>query len=320
MKAISVEEFGGPEVLKLQTIADPVPAAGQVLVRVHAAGINPVETYIRSGQYAALPELPFTPGNDAAGVVEAVGAGVETLRPGDRVYTAGTVSGAYAELTVADAARVHPLPDNASFQQGAALGVPYATAYRALFQRARARAGETVLVHGATGGVGLAAVQLAYAAGLRVIATGGSEEGRQQATAQGAEHVLDHHAEGYLQELLRLTGGRGVDLILEMLANVNLGRDLGVLAHGGRVVVIGNRGPVEINARDAMARDAAILGMLLPNTSASDHASIHSGLRAGLATGALKPVVAEELALEQAPRGHELVMQPGARGKIVLVP
>lgn len=320
MKAIRVERFGGPEVLRMATVADPEPGKDQVVVRVRAAGVNPVETYVRSGKYAALPELPYTPGTDAAGVIEAVGPGVDGFRTGDRVYTAGTVSGSYAELALADAANVHRLPERTSFAQGAALGVPYATAYRALFQRAQARAGETLLVHGGTGGVGLAAIQLAVAAGLRVIATGGSEAGRKLAADQGAEHVLDHHREGYLGELEQLTGGRGVDVILEMLANVNLGRDLGVLAHAGRVVVIGSRGTVEINPRDLMARDAAIFGMILWKTPAADATSIHAGLYGGLASGALNPVVAEELPLADVPRAHELVMQAGARGKYVLVP
>ncbi|MGH8148320.1 MAG: NADPH:quinone reductase, partial [Rhodanobacteraceae bacterium] len=231
MKAIRVKQFGEPEVLQLDTVPDPKPGKGQVVVRVHAAGVNPVETYVRSGKYAALPELPCTPGTDAAGVIEAVGPGVEGFRVGDRVYTAGTVSGSYAELALADAANVHRLPERTSFAQGAALGVPYATAYRALFQRAHARAGETLLVHGGTGGVGLAAIQLAVSAGLRVIATGGSDAGRKLAAEQGAEHVLDHHRDGYLQEVASLTGGQGVDVILEMLANVNLGHNLGVLAH-----------------------------------------------------------------------------------------
>lgn len=320
MQAIRVHQFGGPEVLKLDTAADPAPGEGQVVVRVRAAGVNPVETYVRAGKYAALPELPFTPGSDAAGVIEAVGAGVAGFRAGERVYTAGTLSGAYAELTLANAASVHRLPDNASFAQGAALGVPYATAYRALFQRARARAGETLLVHGGTGGVGLAAIQLAVAAGMHVVATGGSNDGRKLAAAQGAERVLDHHREGYLDELMQATDGRGADVILEMLANANLGRDLTVLAQAGRVVVIGSRGPVEINPRDLMGRDAAILGMILWKTPADELASIHAGLYGGLASGALKPVIAEELPLAQAPRAHELVMQAGARGKVVLVP
>lgn len=320
MQAIRVHQFGGPEVLKLDTAADPAPGEGQVVVRVRAAGVNPVETYVRAGKYAALPELPFTPGSDAAGVIEAVGAGVAGFRAGERVYTAGTLSGAYAELTLANAASVHRLPDNASFAQGAALGVPYATAYRALFQRARARAGETLLVHGGTGGVGLAAIQLAVAAGMHVVATGGSNDGRKLAAAQGAERVLDHHREGYLDELMQATDGRGADVILEMLANANLGRDLTVLAQAGRVVVIGSRGPVEINPRDLMGRDAVILGMILWKTPADELASIHAGLYGGLASGALKPVIADELPLAQAPRAHELVMQAGARGKVVLVP
>lgn len=320
MQAVRVETFGGPEVLRVRTVADPAPGPGQVVIRVRAAGINPVETYIRAGHYAALPQLPCTPGTDAAGVIEAVGPQVENLRAGQRVYTGGSVSGTYAELTLANAADVHLLPDQATFPQGAALGVPYATAYRGLFQRAHARAGETLLVNGGTGGVGLAAIQLAHAAGLRVFATGGSAAGRKLAADQGAEAVLDHHRDDYLTELLQRTGGRGMDVILELRADVNLGHDLAVLAHAGRVVVIGSRGPVEINPRDLMSRDAAILGVLLWKTPPADAASIHAALYAGLAVGALKPVIARELPLDEAPRAHELVMQPGAHGKIVLIP
>lgn len=320
MKAIRVEEFGGPEVLRVRSVGNPVPGPGQVLVRVHAVGVNPVETYIRAGHYAALPELPYTPGTDAAGIIEAVGPRAERFQPGQRVYTSGSASGTYAELALADVSDVHPLPDSVSFQQGAALGIPYATAYRALFQRAQARAGEKILIHGGTGGVGLAAVQLAYAAGLHVFATGGSDAGRKLAASQGAEHVLDHHREGYLQELMQLAGGHGMDVILEMRADVNLGRDLEILAPGGRVVVIGSRGPVEINPRELMARDAAILGMILFKAPPAEAASIHAALCGGLSVGALKPVVAEELPLDEAPRAHALVMQASARGKIVLVP
>lgn len=318
MQAIQVLEFGGPEVLTVRDLPDPAAGPGQVVVDVRAIGINPVETYIRAGVYPVLPELPFVPGHDAAGVVEAVGDGVEGLQPGDRVYTAGTLSGAYAAKTLANAGTVHKLPDNVSFEQGAALGVPYTTAYRALLQRAQARPGETVLVHGATGGVGIAAVQLACAAGMRVIATGGSDAGRQLATRYGAEHVLDHGQKDYLARVPELTGGAGADVILEMLANVNLGRDLGVLARKGRVVVIGSRGTVEINPRDTMGRDAAILGMALPNVAPDEYASIHAALGAGLANGTLVPEIALRLKLEQAPEAHERVMQPGAHGKIVL--
>ncbi len=320
MKAIRIRELGGPEVMRLEDVPALQAAAGQVVVRVKAAGVNPVDIYIRSGTYTRKPALPYTPGADAAGVVEAVGAGVTRVAAGDRVYIAGTLSGAYAEQALCSESQVHRLPPQFSFAQGAALGVPYLTAYRALFQVARATPGETLLVHGATGGVGVAAVQLARAAGLKVIGTGGTEKGRELAGREGAHHVLDHRAPDYLDHLRQLTGGRGVDVVLEMLANVNLGKDLPLLALGGRVVVIGSRGTVEINPRDAMSRDAAILGMTLFNISERDAASIHAALAAGLEKGTLRPVVGREMPLAEAPRAHQAVMEPGAYGKIILVP
>lgn len=320
MKAIRVHEFGGPEVLRLEEVPEPRPGAGQVLVHVRAVGVNPVETYVRTGGHASKPALPYTPGTDAAGVVEAVGEGVTRTRAGERVYTAGTLSGAYAKLALCDESQVHSLPAQISFAQGAGVGVPYATAYRALFQRARGVAGETVLVHGATGGVGLAAVQLARAAGLRVVGTGGTERGRQLAAAEGAHDVLDHGAADYLEQLSALTGGRGVDVILEMLANVNLGKDLTALARGGRVVVVGSRGAVEINPRDAMGRDASIHGMTLMNVTPQESRGIHAALVAGLENGTLRPIVGQEMPLAEAKRAHEAVMEPGAHGKIVLIP
>lgn len=320
MKAIRVREFGAADVMRLEDVPDPRPAATQLVVRVRAAGVNPVDAYIRSGAYARTPELPYTPGTDAGGTVEAVGANVRRFRVGDRVYTDASATGTYAELALCEEANVHALPEQITFAQGASLGVPYVTAHRALFGRAQARAGETVLVHGATGGVGIATVQLARAAGLTVIGTGGTEEGRQLVAREGAHHVLDHRAENYLSELTALTEGRGVDVIVEMLANVNLDRDLGVLARFGRVVVVGNRGRVEIDPRQAMGRDASIHGMTAFNISPEERASIHAALRAGLESGTLRPVVRVELPLAEAARAHEEVMKSGAFGKIVLVP
>ena len=320
MRAIRVHETGGPEVMRLEEVPDPEPAADEVVVRVRAIGVNPVDTYRRAGIYGRAPDLPWTPGSDASGVVERVGDSVTRLRPGDRVYTDHTAVRAYAELLLSREAQLHPLPAGASFAAGASLGVPYATAYRALFQRGAATAGETLLVHGGTGGVGIAAVQLARAAGLTVIATGGSEAGREEARRQGAHEVLDHHRPYYLDRVTLLTGGNGVDLVLEMLANVNLGRDLTVLAKRGRVVVVGSRGPVQIDPRDTMTRDADIRGLTLFNTPADDLAAIHAALFTGLESGALSPVIREEIPLADAPLAHERVMAPGAHGKIVLVP
>ncbi|MBI1737253.1 MAG: NADPH:quinone reductase [Candidatus Rokubacteria bacterium] len=320
MKAIRVSEYGGPAVLKVEEIPTPQPGPSQVLVRHHAVGVNPVDTYLRANVDNRGPKLPYTPGSDAAGVVEAVGSGVTAVKPGDRVYVGGTVTGAYAELAVCELTQVHPLPANVTFAQGAAMNIPYATAYHALFHRGHGDAGETVLVHGASGGVGTGAVQLARARGMTVIGTAGTEKGRRLVTEQGAHHVLDHTASGYLDELLRLTGGRGVDVVLEMLANVNLAKDLGVMAMHGRIVVIGNRGTIEINPRAAMNKNAAILGMALYHATPSQLAGIHAALVEGLRNGTLRPVIAQELPLAQAARSHEAVMADGHHGKIVLAP
>lgn len=320
MKAIRVHEFGGPEVLKLEDVPDLKPGAGQVVVRIYAAGVNPVETYIRTGTYASKPNLPYTPGNDAAGVLAAIGEGVK-LKAGERVYVSGSLSGTYAEQALCSEAHVHRLPDNVSFEQGAAMGVPYGTAFRGLFQRGEARAAETLLIHGASGGVGTAAVQLARAAGIRVIGTAGSERGMELVQGEGAQQVLNHSSDGYLDELMKLTEGRGVDLVLEMLANKNLGKDLTVLAKHGRVVVIGSRGPVEINPRDAMGRDADIRGTTLMNTTEQEYKEMHAALVAGLENGTLRPVIGQRIPLAEASRAHTEVMKPsGAHGKIVLLP
>ena len=319
MKAIRVHEFGGPEVMKLEEVPDLTAGPGQVVVSVKAVGVNPVDTYIRSGAYAVKPPLPYTPGLDAAGTVEAVGQGVERVK-GERVYAAGTLSGAYAEQALCDASQVHHLPDWVSFAQGAGVNVPYATAYRALYHRAHGQPGETILVHGASGGVGIAAVQIARAGGFTVIGTAGTEKGRELVLEQGAHHVVDHRKEGYAEEIMALTKGRGVDVILEMLANVNLAKDLTLLALRGRVVVIGSRGSIEIDPRATMQRDLSILGLTLMNASKEELVSIHAALVAGLENGTLNPVVGRQMPLAEAARAHREVMEPGAYGKIVLVP
>ena len=324
MKAIRVHKTGEPDVLQYEDAPAPQVGPGQVLIRVRAAGVNPVDTYIRAGRYAQMPAMPYIPGGDAAGVVEAVGKEVNALKPGDRVYTAGgnarLLNGCYAELVACDADLACSLPSSVTFSQGAAVGVVYATATRALHHKAHAIPGETVLIHGASGGVGLAAVQLARAHGLRIIGTAGSERGRQLVREQGAQYVLDHTKADYLDDVMRMTDGRGANVILEMLANVNLAKDLTVVAKFGRIVVIGNRGRVEIDARQAMGKDASVLGMTLFNISDADMASINSYMMAGLANGTLKPVVGKEFPLADAAKAQDAVMAPGAHGKIVLLP
>jgi NADPH2:quinone reductase len=320
VKAILVHQFGGPEVLKLEEVPTPKPAAGQVLVRISAAGVNPYDTYTRNGTYAIKPALPYTPGGDAAGVVEAVGSGVTKVKPGDRVYTANTLTGAYAEYALALEKQVHPLPAKITFAQGAGVWVPYGTAYYALHLRTKARAGETVLIHGASGGVGTAAVQMARAIGLTVFGTASTEKGLDLATREGAHHVFNHTKAGYQEQILKTTGGRGVDLILEMLANVNLGHDLKLLATHGRVVVIGSRSDATITPRDLMSRRASVHAFTLWGITEAEEQEIHAGIVAGLDNGTLRPIVGKELPLAEASRAHKDVMEPGAFGKIVLVP
>ena len=347
MKAVRVHRFGDPEVLVVEEIPEPSPGPGEVLVRVVVAGVNPVDTYVRSGAYAELPGLPYTPGGDAGGVVAAVGSltsaeaattsrrraaggpapedeppSARTWAPvaGARVYTSGSITGTYAELALCRVDDVHPLPREQTFAQGAAVGTPATTAFRALFQRGQAQSGETVLVHGGSGAVGLSAVQLAHAAGLTVLATAGSEAGRALVLEHGAAAVFDHHEPDHLDHARERTGGRGVDLVVELLANVNLGRDLPALAPRGRVVVVGSRGPVEVDPRDLMDREASILAMRLPNACADELAAAHAGVQAALEAGRLRPVVGRELPLAEAPEAHRLVIEGPALGKLVLAP
>jgi NADPH2:quinone reductase len=311
VRAVRVHEFGGPDVLVLEEVPRPQPVEGEALVRIQAAGVNPYETYVRAGVYTELPALPYTPGADGAGV---------RVDTGERVYLTGSLSGTYADYALCRQEDVRPLPDSLSYAQGAAVGVPYATAYRALFQRARATTGEHLLVHGASGGVGLPTVQLALAAGLSVIGTAGSEAGSELVAAQGDVRVLDHRDPAHLAAAVALTGGRGFDLVVEFLANVNLGDDLRALAPRGRVVVVGSRGHVEIDPRDLMNAEGTILGMRMPNARPDEVETARAAVDTGLRDGTLRPVVGRELPLAEAPRAHRLLMGRPALGRLVLVP
>jgi len=320
MKTITVHEFGGPEVMKFEELPTPRPGAGQVLVRIHAVGVNPYDTYMRNGTYTIKPPLPYTPGSDGAGVVEAVGESVKTVKRGDRVYVAKTLTGAYAEYALTLESQVHLLPANITYAQGAGIWVPYGTAYHALYQCTRARAGEMLLIHGASGGVGIAGVQMARAIGMIVLGTAGTEKGLELVKREGAHQVFDHTKQDYREQILKATGGRGVDLILEMLANVNLGHDLKLLALHGSVVVIGSRGDVTLTPRDIMTRRASIHAFTLWGLTEAEEKEIHPGLIAGMENGTLRPIVGKELPLAEAARAHKEILEPGAFGKIVLVP
>jgi len=324
VKAIRAHSFGGPEVLQLETVDDPVPGLGEVVVEVRAAGVNPADTYMRSGTYAIRPELPYTPGGDAGGVICAKGPDVTHHKVGDRVFVGTALSfdltGCYAEKVKRRASEVLPLAEGISFAQAATFGVSYPTAHYALFERGGAKAGETVFIHGASGSVGSSAIQLAKRAGLRVVGSAGTAKGLELVRAEGVDHAVNHTEAGYMNDVRRVTGGNGPELILEMLANVNLAADMDLAAKYGRIIVIGNRGEITVNPRVAMMKELDIRGIALWNATAAQIEPIMRDILAGVADGSLRPVVSREMRLSEAAAAHLAVLEHGIGGKIVLIP
>ncbi|MEA3361861.1 MAG: NADPH:quinone reductase [Thermodesulfobacteriota bacterium] len=320
MRAIRVHSFGDSNVMQLEEIPNLSVVNNQLKIEVKAIGVNPVDTYIRAGTYPIKPNLPYTPGKDAAGIITEIGPDVIHKKVGDRVYVCGSVSGSYAESLICEEDQAYSLPENISFSAGAALGVPYSTAAFALNFRARVLPGETILIHGASGAVGIAAIQIAKANGIRVIGTAGTKQGLKLILDQGVIAALNHNSENYLDPIDDLTCGLGVDVILEMLANVNLANDLKVLAKFGRVVVIGNRGTIEIDPRDTMGKNASILGMSLFSATTKELHQIHAVVKAGLIDGRYKPIIHSEMPMGDASKAHDLVLLNGVNGKIILIP
>ena len=318
MKGILVSEYGPPEVMQYTDLPMPEPNDSQLLIKVHATGINPVETYQREGSQGYTPELPFIPGRNASGVIAAMGKKVQGFSVGDRVFCNSTITGAYAEYALSSPDQTHPLPDHLSFSQGAALGTTYVTAYIALCIRGKAVSGETVLIHGASGGVGTAAVQMATAAGMNVIATAGTEEAKTMLVREGAKFVVDHNDPAHFQHILDHLG-HGMDLILEMLANKNLEEDLSLVNNHGRIVIIGSRGQIPITPRKLMIKNASIIGMLPGKDSSHEFAQAHLYINKGLQEGFLRPIIGKEISLQEASLAHHLVRESHAYGKIVLI-
>eukprot|EP00794_Sanderia_malayensis_P015709 gene15709-17294_t len=318
MKAIVFEKPGDESVLKVKEIARPEPSGDQVLVKIHVVGVNPVETIYRSGLMGQMKSPYHILGCDAGGVVESVGPDVTKFKKGDRVWTfyrENSGLGTYAEFCAIPEIYVFPLPANSSFKDAAALGVPYMTAADSL---ASSKPGETVLVHGASGGVGLPAVQFARNYGMTVIGTASTEEGLKLVRESGAHYALNHRSDDYAQKIAEITKGKGPDVILEMLANVNLQKDLDMIAMDGRIVVIGSRGNVEISPFSIMMKAVSIVGVVLlfaPQERVQRHAA---RINAGLEQGWLKPVVGKEYTMQQAPEAHREQMQGKAKGKITI--
>lgn len=323
MKAIQIKEFGGPEVLKLVEIAEPTPGSQEVRVTVHAAGVNPNEAYARTGTYGAyIPELPYTPGFDGAGVIDVVGEGVTHVKPGDRVYIGGFMAkrntGTYAEKVVVDAASVHPLTEELTFEQGASLGIPGLAAYQAIVLRAQVKAGDTVLIHGGSGAVGLVAIQIAKALGATVIATASTQEGRKLIRALGGDVALPHVVSGQYDELMAATNDQGPDVIIEMLANQNLETDMEIARNGARIVILGSRGTIQIDPRHTMTKGLTILGMSAINLDAAQTAEAYGELTKLVDEGEILPLVGDVMALEKAAEAHEQILTKKGNGKLVL--
>lgn len=322
MKAIRAHAFGGPDVLQADDIATPQPGSGEVLIEMRAAGVNPADTYMLGGSYAIRPDLPYTPGGDFAGVIAALGEDVTGWSAGDRVFVSAalgvSLTGGYADYVLRPAENLRPLPDGVSFEQAAALGVPYVTAHLGLFEKGRAARGETVFIHGASGAVGTAAIQLARRAGLTVIGSAGSAAGLDLIREQGVSLAVDHSSDTYLDAIRAATDGNGPDLILEMLADRNLAADMELAAKYGRIVIIGCRGDVTISPRLSMMKELTITGTAVWNAPRETVLGVLDDIAAGLADQSLAPVIGARFALDQAADAHRAVMEPGHRGKVVI--
>ena len=265
-----------------------------------------------------LPKLPYIPGREGAGIIEKVGSSVTKFAPGDRVWFSAPVTGSAAEYSVVESTSTFPLPDNVSFVEGSTLGIAYLTAYRALFVKARAQAGESVFIHGASGGVGLAAVQLGKAHGLQVYGSAGTEEGMEIIKSQGADFVINHNQNDYIDNLLDVRKD-GFSIILEMLANVNLNHDLVLISNFGRICIIGNRGEIQVDPRRLMQKEGSIVGVFLAHTSPHEMEHMGSAINVMLQNKQLKPVIDLELPLEKLDEAHtEVIEKRSSKGKIVI--
>jgi len=325
MRAVRIHEYGGPEVLVYEEAERPSPGSGQVLVRILAAAVNQIDVAIRRNAFPTPKQLPRILGSDGAGVVEATGADVDTVRPGDEIFFTGlsiSTDGSYAEYALLPAAVMAvPKPAVASFEQAASLGVATSAAWYALVRRGALKEGETVLVQGGAGGVGSAAVQLARALGARVLATVVHASDVAGVLELGAEAVIDASADDVPAEVKRLTDDKGVDLILELIASENLATDLGLIVRGGRIVVLG-AGPdpsLTVPTGAAIGVDATVLFANAGNAGRAGTAETLRQIAALVEQGRLKPVIGHVLPLEQARQAHEL-LEGHHFGKIVLVP
>ena len=323
MKAIVCEAFGGPEVLHLRDLPDPPPpGAGEVQVRIEARGVQYVDVLMLAGKYQFRPDPPFVPGNEGAGHVVAVGAGVSRFKPGDRVVSRQRL-GAFAQLGIAKESDCDPLPAGLSLEQGATFRNAYMTAYHALLQRGRLQAGDKVLIHGAAGGIGIPAIQLAKHFGATVIATASTDEKRAACLAEGADYAIDYQ-DGFRDRVMELTGGYGVDIIYDPVNGPTFEESLRCLAWGGRILILGFLGGAPAVARSnyLLIKGIEAIGVRLGGVYEQRPDLGVAANRALLdlaAAGQIKPLVWRSFPLEAAADAVQAVIDRKVIGKAVLV-
>jgi len=322
MKAIICNAFGAPEELRFADCPSPGVGAGQVRIRVHAAGVNFPDTLIIQGKYQFRPPFPFSPGAEVAGTVDAVGEGVAHVKPGDRVLGTG-IFGGYAEEMVVDASACFPIPDTMPFETAAGFLLTYGTSHHALKQRATLQPGETVLVLGAAGGVGLAAVELAKAMGARVIAAASTDEKLALTREYGADGLINYTAQDLREAVKALTGGKGVDVIYDPVGGDLAEPAFRSIGWGGRYLVVGFAGgdipSLPLNL--PLLKGAAIVGVFWGQFTRLEpevHQANVAELLAWAAEGRLKPHISEVFPLARAAEALRVVMERKAKGKVVL--
>ncbi len=322
MRAVVCRELSGPQSLSVEELPDPQPGPGEVAIAVAAAGVNFADTLMVAGKYQEKPELPFTPGLELAGTVTALGEGVTGVAPGDRVI--GLVDrGAFAEVALVRAEDVYPIPDSMDFDIAAGFPITYGTAHGALVWRAELQPGETLLVHGAAGGVGLATVEVGKALGAEVIATAGGAEKLEIAKAHGADQLIDYRSEDIRERVKALTGGRGADVVFDPVGGEVFMASLRAVAWGGRLLVIGfAAGKVpEIPANLLLVKNLAVLGLYWGAYRQKAPALLRAQfetLTGWYAEGRLAPLVSHRLDLTEAGRALDLLLTRKATGKVVL--
>jgi NADPH:quinone reductase len=321
MKAMRAHQFGGPELLKLEEAPEPQLQAGQVMIRVRAAGINPADLVRLSGRLGT-PPLPYIPGTDVCGEIERLGPGVSNLKQGQRVF-GRALTGGYAERACLAGEEAVPLPANLSFEEGAAIPIPFYTAYHALHNKAAMKSGETVLVSAGGGGVGVAAIQLARLAGARVITTVGSREKAERVAALGAQVAVNYKEQDFVAEVQKFTDKKGVDVIIENVAADNLAKDFLAVAPRGRIVVIGTgtgkAGDASFPVFAALMKDVTMLGMSLINAGAAI-AEMGRTLSGLFSEGKIKAVVSKSYPLAEAAKALDDLVAARVFGKLVLTP